>query len=232
MGFADLHSKEEGATLSRRSSRVPNHRSRRPRLRAKSSDGRFRIDQESYTSGQAARLLRIPARTMRRYLSIGKLVGDQNPITQTWRISREALVEFIKSQGGEVLVIQHRLQVLVIDQQSDIAEMLEQIKESDRPDIEVSTFEEVGDALIESGALCPDIIVLSATSPFYDGVGLLKLLRANPRLKRSKILAIVNEYHNLEPTESIRGVKTLKRPFSQDQLLAMLNGMLTTHHDA
>ena len=84
----------------------------------------FTLDKDTYTSGQAARLLDIPARTLRRYLSIGKIEGIQNPITQTWQISAEALSRFIQNQGGEVIIQEHPVTVLVIDGKPQIAELL------------------------------------------------------------------------------------------------------------
>ena len=187
--------------------------------------GPFLIERSTYTSGQAAHLLRIPARTLRRYLNVGKLVGIQNPITQTWHISSEALIDFIESQGGEAIVRKTQITVLVIDRLPDLADMLERMREQDRPELLVHLFEEVGDGLIESGVRRPDLIVVNATSPFYDGVGLIKLLRSNPHLKRTKILAIVDEHHRIERSDGIRGIEMLQKPVTYTDLLNALNSM-------
>ena len=53
--------------------------------------------QETMTSGQAAILLGIPARTVRRYLVTGRLPGVQNPITGRWTVQRADVVGFLEA---------------------------------------------------------------------------------------------------------------------------------------
>ena len=53
----------------------------------------------SYSSGEAARFLGIPGRTLRRYLTRGWIVASQNPITGSWVIPREALIAFLRQRG-------------------------------------------------------------------------------------------------------------------------------------
>jgi hypothetical protein len=217
---------DDDTSISRRSSRGPKKKSNRQRARGNAPPlGRFLIERSTYTSGQAAHLLRIPARTLRRYLSVGKLVGIQNPITQTWHISSEALIDFIESQGGEAIVRKTQITVLVIDRLPDLADMLERMRDQDRPELVIHLFEEVGDGLIESGVRRPELIVVNATSPFYDGVGLIKLLRNNPHLRSSKIMAIVDEHRRVERSDSLRGIALLQRPVTYADLLSTLNDM-------
>jgi CheY-like chemotaxis protein len=189
MSWAHPHTDEESVPHSRRT----NDKSHQRRYRSKPSlIGRFAIDKDTYTSGQAARLLRIPSRTLRRYLSIGRIEGNQNPITQTWHISARALIEFIESQGGEAVVKMPQIKILVIDQRDDIGEMIARVTRYDRPEVSVSRFEQVGDALIQCGAEQPDLIIIDTTSSLFDGAALLRLLRNNARLKKSKLMAIVD----------------------------------------
>jgi excisionase family DNA binding protein len=54
-----------------------------------------RPEKPTLTSGQAAALLGIPARTVRRYLITGKLKGKQNPITGRWTVERTDVQEFL-----------------------------------------------------------------------------------------------------------------------------------------
>lgn len=53
------------------------------------------------TSGQAAKFLGIPGRTIRRYLSSGRLQATQHPVTKRWGLTQEALVEFDRVHEAE-----------------------------------------------------------------------------------------------------------------------------------
>jgi CheY-like chemotaxis protein len=223
MSFAHFNSNEEQLPLTRRN--TPTRPVRQHLGSAAEPARRFSIDQESYTSGQAARLLRIPSRTLRRYLSLGKIRGEQNPITQTWHISSAALADFIESQGGEAVVRQTRVRIMVIDGGTDIADKLEQVRAEECPHLLVNLFEEVGDALIESGVNRPDLIVINTTTPFFDGIGLLRLLRANAHLKSSKILAITEAEENINGLAGMRGITILKKPFSHHTLVDIVSSL-------
>jgi hypothetical protein len=52
------------------------------------------------TSSQAAAILGIPARTMRRYLEIGKFPGIQNSITGSWSVSKSAIEKLKNEKTG------------------------------------------------------------------------------------------------------------------------------------
>ena len=186
---------------------------------------RFSIDKESYTSGQAARILEIPARTLRRYLSIGKIEGIQNPITQTWQISAAALARFIENQGGEAVILQKELVAVVIDGKPQVAELLRRFAKQQLPGLTVKEFQEVGDALIESGVRAPDLIIVDATTPFYDGIGLLKLLRSNPHTSTSKVLAITDDSIGTETLEALGATTWLEKPFSFNDLAQTVSYM-------
>lgn len=227
MRWANYHS-DDDMPLSRRSSRSPSPQKRRRRLRASSApDGRFLIDKETYTSGQAARLLRIPPRTLRRYLSIGKLEGDQNPITQTWHISSESLADFIRAQGGDVVIKQTKINCLVIDSSDDIPEALRTVEEETHFEIVLHCFEEVGDALIEIGMRRPDLVIVNTTNPRYDGLGLIRVLKSNTHLRGIKILAVVEADSALVKAEELKNVKTLSNPIAHSALLQTLNAMFS-----
>ena len=185
----------------------------------------FTLDKETYTSGQAARLLDIPSRTLRRYLSIGKIEGIQNPITQTWQISVEALARFIEHQGGEAVISQKELVALVIDGKPQVAELLNRYAKQQLTGLTVKAFQEVGDALIESGVRTPDLIVIDTATPFYDGLSLLKLLRSNAHTSASKVLAITDDVTGTEALESLGATTTLVKPFSFSDLAQTISYM-------
>jgi CheY-like chemotaxis protein len=178
----------------------------------------FSLTKDFYTSGQAARLLGIPSRTLRRYLSIGKIEGRQNPITQTWQITPESLAKFIAEQGGEAVMEMKEISVLIIDGRKAVGDLFRKMAESSRRSILISEFQEVGDALIESGVRKPDLIVIDTSTPFYDGTSLLKLLRANPHTHGAKILAITDDHSRTRRIEEEGAAAVLVKPFSYTDL--------------
>jgi CheY-like chemotaxis protein len=185
----------------------------------------FSLDKDSYTSGQAARLLGIPSRTLRRYLSIGKIEGLQNPITQTWQITSESLVKFISKQGGEAVVEMKEVSVLIFDDKKAVGDLFRRMAKSSRRPLVVSEFQEVGDALIESGVHRPDLIVIDTETPIYDGLSLLKLLCSNPHTQAAKILAMTDEPDKTRDLELLGAATTLVKPFSYADLVQTLEYM-------
>jgi CheY-like chemotaxis protein len=183
----------------------------------------FVVEKELYTSGQAARLLGVPPRTLRRYLSIGKIQGNQNPITQTWHITCDALIEFIEAQGGRAILKQGEVNAIVIDDKRIVARLLNRLAEKSHTNIVVREFQEVGDALIESGVHRPDLIVINTTSPYFDGIGLLRLLRSNPHTQSSKILAIADGKDTAARMRSYGASMTLLEPFGYGDLAEKLS---------
>ena len=183
------------------------------------------LDKELYTSGQAARLLGIPSRTLRRYLAIGKIEGIQNPITQTWQIPSESLVSFIESQGGEAKVELKEVFVLVIDGKKAAFDLFRKLAEASRRPLVVSEFQEVGDALIECGVRRHDLIVIDTATPFYDGIALLKLLHTNTHTNGAKLLAITDDPEKNRILETMGATTTLVKPFSYTDLLQTVEYM-------
>lgn len=179
----------------------------------------FSLDKDFYTSGQAAKLLGIPSRTFRRYLSIGKIEGHQNPITQTWQISSESLAKFIAEQGGESVIELKEIAVLVIDGKKAVGELFRKMGKSSRRPILLFEFQEVGDALIESGVHRPDLIFIDTSTPFYDGLGLLRLLRSNMHTQTARILAVTDEPEKTRDLELLGAAATLVKPFSYTDLM-------------
>lgn len=65
-------------------------------------NGELRVQRhETLTSGQIARLLGISARTARRYILLGKIPAERNPITGRWKVTRAALHGFLAERGLE-----------------------------------------------------------------------------------------------------------------------------------
>lgn len=60
------------------------------------------MTRSSYTSGEVAKVLGIPSRTVRRYLQLGKIPAIQNPLTRRWRVRHVDLRDFMENHDSSL----------------------------------------------------------------------------------------------------------------------------------
>ncbi len=186
----------------------------------------FRIDRDFYTSGQAARLLGIPDRTIRRYLTIGRIAGTQHPITGTWQISRSALASFIEANGCDAVQASRKMHVFVINDEPAMIGFLERTLNRVFPNVTHTTLSDACNALIQIGSVRPDLIVLKARMPILYGRDLIMAIRSNRETASIKILAISGLPDDLEELTALGADETLATPFSYQDLASKLEGLL------
>ncbi len=126
---------------------------------------------------------------------------------------------FIAEQGGEAIIELKEISVLIIDNRRAIGDLFRRMAESSRRTVVISEFQEVGDALIESGVIKPDLIVIDMSTPFYDGTSLLRLFAANPHTHGAKILAVTDEPERMQGIEGEGAAAVLVKPFSYTDLV-------------
>ncbi len=178
-----------------------------------------------YTSGQAARLLQIPERTMRRYLSLGKVLGEQHPITGTWKISKEALIRFVADRCGQKSQAAATLRVLVIHQDTRTWPALKLVL--DRPGFNIESCRDACDALINIGATKPDLVIIDAQMPTLNGGDLIKAIRRNPNTSRLAVLLFGRNPQELEALKQLGADDTVIEPVSFDELNTKLDALIT-----
>ena len=62
--------------------------------------------EQSYTTGEAAKMLSMPSRTLRRYVVDKKINATQHPITHRWRLSGKDIEEFARTWNAPVTKIE------------------------------------------------------------------------------------------------------------------------------
>ena len=165
----------------------------RPRPKAGHHAGPYRVDRKFYTSGQAARLLNIPDRTLRRYLSTGKIDGIQHPITGTWQIEKDALAAFIQKCGCSVILEANPTHVLVIHDNRELVLTIKTSISEAFPDAEVEAAYDPCNALIQIGEDCPDIVILKADIPGIPSRDILSAIKNNVTTAGIKIIALEDD---------------------------------------
>lgn len=169
------------------------------------------IEVRSYTSGQVARMLDIPARTVRRYLTNGSLPGTQNPITKTWTITRQDLEAFIRQHRLDPTTFRP-LSVVVAACTPPVVRLVEQalnLAEAPHKLEQVDTYHRL---MLAAGAVRPELLVvptreLRAELAAGDGPkkydtqdifrSCLSALKGDPATGRVRILALGEEIVDL-----------------------------------
>jgi CheY-like chemotaxis protein len=179
----------------------------------------YRMNSNLCTSGQVAKLLGVPDRTIRRYLSTGKIDGVQNPITGTWQISRQALIRFIEERGCDFRQFPFSIQVLVVDDEPTVANSITRILGRSFSDAVVTVSRDACNALIEIGNTRPDLVILDARMPMLNGREILIAMKNNPATKDIKVLAISGHAKDLDELIALGADEMLFKPFSFSELL-------------
>jgi len=156
------------------------------------------MSRQGLTSGQVARMLNIPARTIRSYLATGRLDARQNPVTGRWTIEREDLTEFMRTNGLDPSQLTRPLRVLVVDASEDTATMLRKGFTRAGRTAAVEQEASCAAALIRAGAAPPDLLALDADTAGDRCRELVEALRDQPRTSAIRILLIESE-HRAQP---------------------------------
>ena len=189
-----------------------------------------RINNNQCTSGQAAKLLGVPERTMRRYLHTGKIDGVQNPITGTWQISREALLRFISERGCDFRQFPFSIQVLVVDDEPTVANSITRILRRHFSDMVVTVSRDACNGLIEIGSMRPDLVILDARMPILNGREILVAMKNNPATCDIKVLTISGHVSDLDELTTLGADEILCKPFSFSELLEKVEALVPLNH--
>jgi excisionase family DNA binding protein len=134
---------------------------------------------DSYTSGEVARLLGIPTRTARRYIRSGRIPAEQNPLTGRWRISRAALEAFQdrnRSDGGT-----RAQRVLLVSARPELADPIAAALRRTLPRARLVTAADAFGALLEIGAAPPAGVIVDLAGGSADAERLVATLCSHPR---------------------------------------------------
>ena len=116
------------------------------------------MSESTFTSGQVARMLEIPARTIRAYLATGRLKATQNPVTGRWRVNRQQLMQFMRENGMGPESLERQARIFIVETDSTRHQaILEALSEGFW---RLEVFDSCATALISMGAAPPDLLIL------------------------------------------------------------------------
>ena len=143
---------------------------------------------EFYTTGEAARLLKISQSTISRMFDRGALFGKQNPITGKRVVSRESIATLMKhyNQPVDGFTVKKKRILLGTPDQTLLSSVQKMFYGDDR--VQIERFEFGGDVLIQCSKASPDLLVLDEGLPDIPCPQIIQSLRRTEEHKNLKIL--------------------------------------------
>lgn len=147
------------------------------------------------------------------------------------RVWIEDLLEFLKKHNipvPEALKNQSNIKIMIVDDEPAIITTVKRILEAIFENAEIDSADNGFDAGQKIAIQKPDLIILDLKLPGMDGFQVCKLIKSNPALKHSKILAIsgynISEYSK-KALES-GADDFLPKPFNSEEIKEKISRLL------
>jgi hypothetical protein len=182
---------------------------------------------EFYTTGEAARLLKISQSTVSRMFDRGILFGKLNPITGKRIVSRESIATLMKhyKQPVEGLTVPKKRILLGTPDHELLSSVQKMFSADDR--VRIERFEFGGDVLIQCSMAPPDLLVLDDGFPDIPCPQIIQSLRRTEEQKNLKILCCPDRQNsNLCTTWGADGVlskEEMNQGTAKDKVLSLLD---------
>ncbi len=173
------------------------------------------------TTGEVAKICNVAPRTVSKWFDSGQLRGYRIPGSKDRRIPLNALIRFMKAHNIPLDGLQSgRTRILIVDDESEIVEVLEKVL-TEQANYEVKTAHSGFAAGIECEKFRPHVMFLDMHLGDLRGEAVLKLVKDNPDLQLTKIIAMSGK---LTDGQSQHLLQTgfdgyLKRPFHVRQVI-------------
>lgn len=169
------------------------------------------------TTGEVAKICNVAPRTVSKWFDSGALTGYRIPGSKDRRIPLSQLIKFMKAHGMPLNgLMTGATRVMIVDDEQDIVEVLERILE-DEAKYEVDVAKSGFMAGITAEKIRPHVILLDMHLKDIDGREVAKLVKGNPDLQLTKVIAMSgklseDELKALTNTGNFDGY--LKKPFN------------------
>lgn len=185
---------------------------------------------EVYTTGQVARICRVSPKTVKKWFDTDKLGGYRIPSSGDRRVTRDALLSFMKEYSFPTdLIEEDRAKVLVVDDEFQVLDVVSQTLDG-AYDVEVRTASSGYAALLLVGSWRPDLIIMDLKMPGLDGFEACRRIRALPQTSDVRIL-IISAYATPDIVERAKDCGAndfLSKPFDPQQIEEAVGHLLGT----
>ena len=182
------------------------------------------MDQDSYTTREAAKALGICVRTTQLWVESGRLRAWKTPGGHR-RILRESVDEILRERENELGVSIHGFDVLVVEDELIQRQLLQSMLSRISPGITVRTASNGVEGLIKIGEKQPQLLITDLMMPGLDGFHMLNTLIASPLVRPLRIVVItgLSAQEIAEHGGLPDGVLTFHKPLEMKALIAMVS---------
>lgn len=179
-----------------------------------------------YTSLEVAKLIDTSRTTVQRWIDAGNLKAFRT-IGNHRRVKPEDLVAFLSDQGmpiptGLTKGSAGKVRILVIDDEARYVKALKAVLERTDKRFEVDVADDSLDGLLAVGARRPDVVLLDAMMPGWDGFEVCRRIKRAPELKGIKVVGMSGSAKNEEAFRKAGVDAFLKKPFDTQIVVAVV----------
>jgi excisionase family DNA binding protein len=174
------------------------------------------------TTGEVARICKVAPRTVTKWFDSGQLRGYRIPGSKDRRIPVNQLLRFMRQNNMPLDGMLHftKTRILIVDDEADIVDMLRDLL-SQQTTYDVQVARNGFEAGLAAERIKPHVILLDINLGDINGREVCKIVRMNPELQMTKVLAmsgqLTDEEANALPTQGFEGY--LKKPFTIQQVI-------------
>jgi len=195
--------------------------------RLDSSSGHYRgvsmaRNKDVLTTGEVARICKVAPRTVTKWFDSGQLRGYRIPGSKDRRIPVMQLIRFMRQNNMPLDGMMHftKTRILIVDDESEIVDMLRDLL-SQQTTYDVQVARNGFEAGLAAERIKPHVILLDINLGDVNGKEVCKLVRMNPELQMTKVVAMSGQLTDDEAkallTQGFEGF--LKKPFTIQQVI-------------
>ena len=173
------------------------------------------------TTGEVAKICNVAPRTVSKWFDSGQLRGYRIPGSKDRRIPLNSLIRFMKAHNIPLDGLQSgRTRVLIVDDESEIVEVLEKVL-TEQANYEVRTAHSGFASGVECEKFRPHVMLLDIHLGDIQGQEVLKLVRENPDLQLTKVIAMSGKLTDGQANQLLQNGFDgyLKKPFHVRQVI-------------
>ena len=173
------------------------------------------------TTGEVAKICNVAPRTVSKWFDSGQLRGYRIPGSKDRRIPLNSLIRFMKAHNIPLDGLQSgRTRVLIVDDESEIVDVLEKVL-TEQANYEVRTAHSGFASGVECEKFRPHVMLLDIHLGDIQGQEVLKLVRENPDLQLTKVIAMSGKLTDGQANQLMQNGFDgyLKKPFHVRQVI-------------
>jgi CheY-like chemotaxis protein len=187
------------------------------------------ISKKTHSTGEVARIVDLPLRTITRYCATGRIRAIQHPISKTWKVEHDDLIDFMNENDLDTARLTPPAKVMIVDDEEGVVRYIRAVFNETDWNATVDSTTDGYDALVKIGADVPDLVILDVIMPGMNGKEVLRSLRQSERTKSLKILAISAFPEEIDEMRRIGADAALPKPFKaaalRETVLSLLPGI-------